>query len=167
MNAVQELHDIHQIQQLIQLYAVALDSRALDLLDDVFTADARIEIPGVGVADLAAFKASCAAGLGALDATQHVCNPPLLRIEGDRAWARTYLVAQHVLNAAAPDACMLIGAWYNDELQRTPKGWRITARTGNPVWWSGNAAILGMSGVPNAFPRSPGHAAPAWWRAPG
>jgi len=151
------------MQQVQLLYAVALDSRALDLLAQVFVPDARIEIPGVGTVDLAGYQAACVAGLGALDATQHVVNAPLLRIDGDVAQARSYLVAQHVLNSAAPDASLLIGAWYNDELRRTASGWRITQRTGNAVWWSGNPAILGMTGVPQAFPRHAGHAAPAWF----
>lgn len=163
MRSVQELSDVHEIQQVLLLYAVALDSRALDLLSEVFVPDARIEIPGVGTVDLAGYQNACRTGLGALDATQHVVSAPLLHIDGDVAHARSYLVAQHVMNAAAPEATLLIGAWYNDELRRTPAGWRITARTGNAVWWSGNAAILGMTGVPNAFPRHAGHEAPAWF----
>lgn len=165
MPSLQYLQDAHEIQQLQLLYAVALDSRALHLLAQVFVPDARIEIPGVGTVDLAGYQAACEAGLGALDATQHVVNAPLLRIDGDAARARSYLVAQHVLNSAAPDASLLIGAWYNDELRRTAVGWRITQRTGNAVWWSGNPAILGMTGVPQAFPRHAGHAAPDWFTA--
>ena len=162
MMSLQQLSDIHAIEQVLLLYPVALDSRALELLDQVFVADASIDIPGVGTVDLAGYQAACLAGLGALDATHHVVTSPLLRLDGDVAHARSYLVAQHVLNAAAPDASLLIGAWYNDELRRTPAGWRITRRSGNAVWWSGNAAILGMTGVPQAFPRHAGHAAPDW-----
>jgi hypothetical protein len=157
-----QLSDIHEIQQVLLLYPVALDSRALELLEQVFVPDARIDIPGVGVVDLAGYQAACRAGLGSLDATHHVVNAPLLRVDGDVAHARSYLVAQHVCNAAAPEASLLIGAWYNDELRRTPAGWRITARSGNAVWWSGNPAILGMTGLPQAFPRLVGHGAPAW-----
>jgi hypothetical protein len=102
-----------------------------------------------------------------LDATQHVVGAPVLRIEGDRAFARSYLVAQHVVNALAPRAAFLIGAWYDDVLARVDGRWRITARTGNPVWWDGNPAVLGMDGVPPAFPRGPGHAAPRWLLPPG
>ena len=40
------------------------------------------------------------------------------RIEGDRAWARSYLLAQHAVNALAPNGTLKIGAWYNDELRR-------------------------------------------------
>jgi hypothetical protein len=164
MTTLQQLADIHEIQQVLLLYPVALDSRALHLLEQVFVPEAAIDIPGVGTVDLAGYQAACRAGLGALDATHHVANAPLLRVEGDVAQARSYLVAQHILNAAAPDASLLIGAWYNDELRRTPAGWRITRRTGNAVWWSGNAAILGMGGLPQAFPRHAGHDAPDWLR---
>jgi hypothetical protein len=162
MANLQELSDIHDIQQVLLLYPVALDSRALHLLEQVFLPDARIDIPGVGTVDLAGYQAACTAGLGALDATHHVVNAPLLRLEGDVAYARSYLVAQHIMNAAAPDASLLIGAWYNDELRRTPAGWRISRRSGNAVWWSGNAAILGMTGAPQGFPRHGGHEAPDW-----
>ena len=40
-----QLSDIHEIQQVLLLYPVALDSRALELLEQVFVPDARIEIP--------------------------------------------------------------------------------------------------------------------------
>ena len=162
MTTTQELLDAYAIQQVLARYPVAIDSRAYALFDEVFAPDARIEIPGVGVCDRAGYKAACEAGLARLDATQHFTGPPALRIEGDRAFARSYLVAQHVVNALAPRATFLIGAWYDDALARVGGAWRITARTGNPVWWDGNPAVLGMQGVPPAFPRGPGHAAPAW-----
>ncbi len=45
---------------------------------------------------------------------------------------------------------------------RREGSWLIAARTGNAVWWSGNPAVLGLEGVPNAFPRHEGHLSPAW-----
>ena len=48
------------------------------------------------------------------------------------------------------------------ELVRREGSWLIAARTGNAVWWSGNPAVLGLEGVPNAFPRHEGHLSPAW-----
>ena len=48
MSDTQRLLDIHEIQQVLLLYAVALDSREMSLLERVFTADAHIDIPGVG-----------------------------------------------------------------------------------------------------------------------
>jgi len=162
MDNVQMLLDAHQIQQCLLKYAVALDSRDFDLLESLFTPDARIDIPAAGVFDPPGYRAASEAGLGRLDATHHFCNQPVLRIDGDRAFARTYLVAQHVVNALAPAGTLTIGAWYNDELVRAAGDWRISARTGNAVWWSGNPAVLGLDGVPNAFARHEGHRSPAW-----
>jgi len=162
MDPVQYLLDAHQIGQCLLKYPVALDSRDFDLLESLFTPDARIDIPAAGVFDPAGYRAASEAGLGRLDATQHFVGQPVLKIEGDRAWARSYLLAQHALNALAPAGTLTIGAWYNDELVRREGSWLIAARTGNAVWWSGNPAVLGLEGVPNAFPRHEGHLSPAW-----
>jgi hypothetical protein len=161
------LPDVHEIQQTLLKYPVALDSRCFGLLAEVFAPDARIAIPGMPVCGPAAFAAALEGGLARLDATHHFVNAPLLHLDGDHASARSYLVAQHIVNAAAPAGWLLIGAWYDDELQRTFSGWRITARTGNPVWWAGNGSLLGMDALPPAFERHVGHAAPPWlWSAP-
>jgi len=162
---VSYLADVHEIQQTLLAYAVALDSRALEMLDRVFTPDARIDIPGVGVVDRAGYQAACRAGLGSLDATHHFTNAPLLSVDGDRAQARSYLVAQHISAAAEGGSWLMIGAWYNDELRRTAEGWRIVSRAGTPVWWSGNGALLGMATLPPAFERHSGHMRPDWWSA--
>lgn len=165
MDDMQYLLDAHRIQQCLLKYPVALDSRDFDLLESLFTADARIDIPAAGVFDPARYRAAAEAGLGRLDATQHFVGQALLRIEGDRASARSYLVAQHVVNALAPDGTLKIGAWYNDELRRVDGQWLIAARTGNAVWWEGNPAVLGLEGVPNAFARHAGHDSPPWLRS--
>ncbi len=162
MDDVPYLLDAHRIGQCLLKYPVALDSRDFDLLQSLFTPDARIDIPAAGVFDAAGYRAASEAGLGRLDATQHFVGQPVLRIEGDRAWARSYLLAQHVLNALAPDGTLKIGAWYEDELRRVDGCWLICARTGNAVWWEGNPAVLGLEGVPNAFARHAGHRSPAW-----
>ncbi len=165
MDDMQCLLDAHRIQQCLLKYPVALDSRDFDLLESLFTADARIDIPAAGVFDPAGYRAAAEAGLGRLDATQHFVGQALLKIEGDRAWARSYLVAQHVVNALAPDGTLKIGAWYNDELRRVGGEWLIAARTGNAVWWEGNPAVLSLAGVPNAFARHAGHDSPPWLRS--
>lgn len=164
MDNAQYLFDAHQIGQCLLKYPVALDSRDFDLLESLFTPDARIDIPAAGVFDPAGYRAASEAGLGRLDATQHFVGQPVLNIEGDRAWARSYLLAQHAVNALAPHGTLKIGAWYNDELRRIDGRWLISARTGNAVWWEGNPAVLGLDGMPNAFPRHAGHDSPPWLR---
>ncbi len=163
---LQALLDEQQIRQLLLRYVVALDSRDFALLESVFTPDARIDIPAAGVFDPAGYRVACAEGLGRLDATQHFVGEPMLQITGDTARARSYLLAQHVVNQLAPEATLTIGAWYDDEFRRVGERWLIAARTGNAVWWSGNPAVLGLHGVPNAFERQAGHQSPAWCRVP-
>ncbi|MBK7729453.1 MAG: nuclear transport factor 2 family protein [Gammaproteobacteria bacterium] len=162
MDTLQSLLDAQQITQLLLKYPVALDSRDFDLLESLFTADARIDIPVAGSFDPRGYRHMLEQGQGRLDATQHFVGQPLLHIDGERAAARSYLYAQHVVNALAPNGTLLIGAWYNDELRRVGGRWLISSRTGNSVWWSGNPAVLGLDGVPQAFARGPGHDAPPW-----
>jgi hypothetical protein len=58
--------------------------------------------------------------------TQHRISNPAITVEGDRASARTYVD----LLAMTPDgsAGMTSVGWYDDELVRTPQGWRIASR---------------------------------------
>jgi len=165
MQPNQTLIDAHEIGQLLLAYPVAIDSRDFELLETLFTPNARIDIPAAGVFDPAGYRAASEAGLARLDATQHFVGQPLLRIDGDRANARSYLLAQHVVNTLAPNGTLMIGAWYDDVLVRVEGRWRIASRKGNAVWWSGNPAVLGLDGVPNAFPRHDGHASPPWLAA--
>src|SRR5262249_4656617 len=101
-------------------------------------------------------------GLGNLDATQHHLGLPLIRIDGDRAHARCYFMAQHVRNALAPNPFLLIGGWYTDDLVRTERGWRIGRRVGTALWYDGNPLVLGYEFPMGAVPRGDGHKAPGW-----
>ena len=91
MDKLQSLLDAQQITQLLLKYPVALDSRDFDLLESLFTPDARIEIPVAGTYDPAGFRVASEQGLARLDATQHFVGQPLLNIEGECASARSYL----------------------------------------------------------------------------
>jgi hypothetical protein len=162
-DAVGRLLDIECIKRAIGLYVIALDSRELPLFDQVFTPDAQIILGGVGEMTRDSYKEMAVKGLGALDATQHHLGLPVIDLDGDRAHARCYFMAQHVVNALAPNPFLLIGGWYTDDLVRTADGWRITKRIGNAVWYDGNPAVLGMGDFPmGATPRGDGHKAPGW-----
>ena len=154
--------DWFAINNAIATYVVAVDTRDMRLLDQVFTKDARIDLATVGVLDPAAYAELCNTVLPGLDATQHHLGLPVIAIEGDKAQARTYFIAQHTRNALAPDPHFLVGGWYDDEFARTAEGWRITSRTGTAAWFDGNAQVLGQDIPAGAPPRTAGHAAPAW-----
>lgn len=165
-DAVGRLLDIQDIQRALGLYVLAIDTRELSLMDQVFTPGAQIILGGVGEMTPASYKEMAVVGLGALDATQHHLGLPLIDLDGDRAHARCYFMAQHVRNDLAPAAFLLIGGWYTDDFIRTDGGWRIEKRVGTAVWYDGNPAVLGMGDFPmGATPRGEGHLPPGWLTA--
>jgi hypothetical protein len=58
-----QLVDVHDIQQLLYRYAIAIDTRDLDVLDDIFTPDARLDMSVAGVLTPAEYKAKAAVEL--------------------------------------------------------------------------------------------------------
>ena len=158
----QYLFDVHCIEQVLNQYAIGLDTLQIPLMERCFTEDAHIEIPGAGVVSRAAYAATCRENLARLDATHHQLGPATVEVTGDTARARCYLTAQHALDSLAPDGLLTIGAWYDDELLRTADGWKITRRVGTAVWCSGNPAVLGLPVQPGAFPKTPGRESPPW-----
>jgi hypothetical protein len=163
--ALYRLLDLQDIQRALAIYVIALDSRELSLFDQCFTPDAEIALAGMGRMTPEGYRQMAEAGLGALDATQHHIGLPLINLDGDRADARCYFMAQHVRNALAPNPCLLIGGWYTDSLVRTGAGWRIARREGTALWYDGNPLVLGYDFPTGAVPRGPGHAAPSWLKA--
>jgi hypothetical protein len=132
------------IIRLLSMYARALDTLELGLLDDVFTADARLEMSKGRPMDRAAYKAMCEVELAKLDATQHIVTNFMVDVatDGRTATCRSYYQAQHARNDCEPPLA-LMGGWVDDELEQRGEGWRITARRWTSVWFDGNAAVLG------------------------
>jgi hypothetical protein len=160
--SVEELLAFHEIQRALAVYVVALDSRAFSLFDECFTPDAEIVLAGVGTMTPESYRRIAEEGLARLDATQHHLGVPLIQIEGDKAHARCYFMAQHVRNDLAPNPFLLIGGWYTDDLVHTSAGWRIARRVGTAIWYDGNPQVLGYDFPMGATPRAEGHGAPSW-----
>lgn len=156
------LYDVHEISQVLYRYTVAIDSRAYELFDRCFTADATIELAGMGVMTRDGYRKIARDNLVSFDATQHVVSNPSIRVDGDRAYSRCYFTAQHVKNALAPKPCMIIGGWYDDKFARVDGVWLITSRVGTALWFDGNPEVLNYPLPPGALPRTPGHEAPVW-----
>ncbi|HEY8546165.1 MAG TPA: nuclear transport factor 2 family protein [Acidimicrobiales bacterium] len=140
------LDDVHAIEQLLYRYAVAIDTRDLAALDAVFTPDAWLDMSVAGTLTPAEYRAKAATVLADLDATHHLLASPLVEVadDGTTATAHCYYQAQHVRNDCPGGPLLLIGGWIDDELVRTPEGWRITRRRGRAVWFDGNPAVLGL-----------------------
>jgi len=151
--------DAFLINQALTRYTMALDSCALDVVEDCFIPDAVLDYDELGVMSPKAFVERSAAIRG-LDGTHHALGLPLMGIRGDAASSRCYFVAQHVKNALAPGAFLSTGGWYDDELIRTAAGWKIARRRAVRVWVNGNPAVVGLPGVRTAEGMLPSGASP-------
>lgn len=124
-------------------YTWALDSKRFDDLRAVFASNATGMLLGVSCQGIDAIIARIERPLRRLDATQHLVSNHQVRVEGDSATCRCYLQAQHVLKGTPGGDNFLIGGIYDDTLQRSNEGWRITHRTLTAVWQDGNPAVVG------------------------
>jgi hypothetical protein len=159
---VQKLLDIHQIQQLLVKYTIAIDTRDFDLLERCFTADAELHLAGLGTMTPQAYRKVCEQNLPSLDATQHHCGIPAIEFGGDVAHSRCYFMAQHARNSLGAAPLMLIGGWYDDVMHRVGDDWRIHRRTGTAAWYEGNGDVLGYPVPQGGLAATPGRARPGW-----
>jgi hypothetical protein len=160
----QQFSDVHEIQLALYKYAVAIDSRTLELLGECFAADAIIELIGMGSFSLQQFKEMCHSVLLPLDATQHCISTPIVEISGDRATSRCYSTAHHARNSLAPAAVLTVGGQYDDVFERKNWMWRIVKRIGTVIWIEGNPTVLGFPAVAGGMPWSESRNRPPWLR---
>ena len=135
-----EISDRLEIEQLLYLYGRAIDSRELERLRSVFTADARIVYTVVRGVDLRfpEMLEWLRRSLRIFKITQHAMSNPLIELDGDAARATTYLSAAHVQERLdGGETYVLQHAVYFDELVRTDAGWRISWRRLENVWIDG------------------------------
>ncbi len=62
---------------------------------------------------------------------------------GEKATVRSYFQAQHVRMEAEGGEHFMIGGRYDDQMVRTPDGWRIATRQVSGMWSQGNPRVLG------------------------
>jgi ketosteroid isomerase-like protein len=113
--------DRDEILQLLYRYNHAFDSRDAEGWADTFTDDAVFDAAGQvmsGREELVAF----ASGVGG---RRHVVANPLVEVAGDTATVRAYLFLFQGTTLARTGS-------YEDELMRTPAGWRFAKRVFKP-----------------------------------
>jgi hypothetical protein len=76
------------------------------------------------------------------EATQHATRGHHVAVDGDRATCLSYVHARFIRQVPAGGNMFESSGWYDDELVRTPAGWRISKRSCRMVWWGGNPAVL-------------------------
>jgi hypothetical protein len=131
MLSLQEISDKLEIQQLFTDYADALDTLRIDNMDKVFTPDAYIDYRAMGGIDgkYPEVREWLKKSLVNFSNYYHMVGNVSIKVDGDKATSR--IVCFNPMGVPMPDGStqmMFLGLWYNDELVRTPDGWRISRR---------------------------------------
>ena len=146
VTGLEALADRQDITDLCYRYGLALDARDWTALAACFTPDAAAHYTGLPSAlGYQAIEATCRAVLTPLTATQHLISNVVVRLDGDRARSTCYLQAQHVRTGTEGGDNFIIAGRYDDDLVRTPDGWRIRERRLDIIWTSGNPAVVGAA----------------------
>ena len=135
--------DTTEIIQVINLYGLALDAHAWDLMDQVFTPDVHADFGPAGAvwSSLAKVKFAFKDFHETLDNHMHTMMGHVVHVDGDTAHAFTYGDWLLVRNEAKGGSDWLGHGWYDDELVRTDRGWRISRRTCRLTSSSGNPLV--------------------------
>lgn len=134
------LADRLDLQQLVTDYAYAIDERAFERLDRVFTPDAYIDYRAAGGIDglYPVIRAWLPQALKPFPAFMHLIGNLSFEVEGDRACGKLACLNPMVVPrpGGGGEDMMILGLWYLDEYQRTTAGWRICRRVERkgPAW---------------------------------
>lgn len=148
---LQRLEDRLEIQDLMSRYSTAVDAKRLDLLESVFVPGSIVDFRGNGgpmlpYPEVVEFLRDSMAGFAGC---QHYVTNHLIELDGDRATCRIYVFTYLASIVDGDEVLFADGGWYDDELVRTPAGWRIQRRVSGLVWIDG--------AWPEGVPR------PEWW----
>jgi SnoaL-like protein len=136
-----EAADCVDISQCLQRYGQAFDDRAFDVLDTVFTPDARIHYDIEERAwslRMDELKSSARELFERFWWTQHMFSVPVIELAGDEARAVCRLIATHVqVTLEGERSTWVLHGTYRDVLVRTAAGWRIRERHLHGVYSEG------------------------------
>jgi hypothetical protein len=137
----QEIPDKQHIRELQNRYSYAIDSGQYDKLDGMFTPDATYNFVTGSTDNLEALKNTIRDALQPLSSSQHTNGNQWAEIAGDRATAGCYFTVHMFKEGVADGEHFEMGGRYDDELLRTPNGWRFTSRTITILWSDGNRKV--------------------------
>ena len=140
-DVLKEMQDRQEIIDLTIAYGWLLDHGPRERLDTVFAEDAVADYMGLVFEGLPAIIEKVSSALGVLDISQHIVTNQQGTIDGDTATCKCYLHAQHTVYGLEGGENMVVAGRYEDELIRTPDGWRITFRKLISDWTEGNPKV--------------------------
>ncbi len=129
--ALQQLLDRQQIDDLLTRYATAVDTKDWGLYETCFTEAAFIDYESAGgiKGKLPEVRAWLEETLAIFPMTQHVVCNRVVEVDGDTATARSVFYNPMGLPGEGSAKTLFFdGGYYNDRLVRTADGWRICER---------------------------------------
>jgi SnoaL-like domain len=124
--------DRYAIEQLLTRFCAAVDRMDFDVLRSSFHPDAHAHFGSFvdGPIDQYFAYVASADGLPGLERTMHQLGNISFRIEGDIAYAESYVMAYHegALDHSWCRGLVVIGARYVDRLEKRNGEWRISDR---------------------------------------
>lgn len=134
----QQISDRMEIQEAMVRYSYGLDHRLWSEWDLAFTDDAKIDFTeaGMGLHTIPEIKELFNAGNANRLGGQHLQTNFLIWLDGDSARARSEfdLTTIGITDDPAIARRHQGGGWYEDDLVRTPDGWRIKLHKGIVKW---------------------------------
>ncbi|MGI9624041.1 MAG: nuclear transport factor 2 family protein [Acidimicrobiales bacterium] len=140
-DALQELLDRQAIVDLTIAYGWILDHGPREDLRNVFTEDAVAIYVGRTFEGVDSIISKVDQSLGRLSISQHLVSNQQVDIDGDSAKCRCYLQAQHTLHGTEGGDNFIMAGRYEDDVVRTPSGWRISRRELIIDWTEGNRRV--------------------------
>lgn len=126
---VRLLQDKDDIAQVIRNVARATDRLDRELFAAQFHPDAQIDYGSIYQGSVGGFVDLAMQFQGAMRDTQHLIGNISIQIDGDQAYAESYVYAHHVLQKGADLEELIVGGRYLDRLARREGAWRIAFRT--------------------------------------
>ncbi len=144
---IKALLDREAIRELRVLYAQHLDSNNIDALDQVFAADAVVEVTVGKMEGIAAIRAGLSTAFELFDRDcqgrfpfMHAITNHWVKLTGpDTAEGRCYLIDFETASKPDPNPLLLLGL-YADDYRRIDGQWRITRTRLEVVWPERNGA---------------------------
>jgi len=147
----EQVADRIAIDDLLDAYARAIDTKDWDGLRTLFTHDALLDYTHEGGVrgDIEEAIAWLSKALEPFAMCQHIVANRRVTIDGDEATVHAYVFSPLGL----PDGLggltiVLSGGEYDDRLRRTPDGWRFASRTARSAWF--HAGLKGLAQPPIA-----------------
>lgn len=134
---LQEISDRLEINELLARYCHALDQKNWEAFQPIFLPDAILDFTAFGgpkgsPGELQEFFTPI---LSSLASTQHTVSTIKIDLAGDNAAARSAaIVPMTTKTPEGKESTFVSGLWYEDNLVRTPDGWKIKTRTQVRSW---------------------------------